>query len=526
MTSLLDPSVWAGLLTLITLEIVLGLDNLLFIAILVSKLPPETRDKARKIGLFLALIMRLGLLSAFSWLINMQTIVVNNRFFSLSGRNLILLSGGIFLLFKATMELHERIDIKEKNLSANKNYASFWPVVIQIVILDAIFSFDSIVTAVGMVDKLVLMMLAIVIASMIMLLTSKILINFINLHQTVVVLCLSFLLIIGLSLVSESLGFYIPKEYLYAAVTFSIFIEFINQLSKKNFVKYQARIPLRQRAAGIILRFMMRNTKEENNGKNNQNENLFLSEKNDDELDSFKDEERYMINAVLTLANRSIRSMMTPRGDISWVNILHSKEEIRYHLLKSPHSLFPVCKGELDEIIGVVRAKELLVNLDKSRVNILKFVTKITPIIVPDTLDPINLLGVLRKAQGNFVVVTNEFGVIQGLITPLDVLEAIAGEFPDADETPDVIFEENTNSWLVKGVTDLHSLAQLLDTNLFIKKSKTYTSLAGLLIAQKGQLPVSGDIINIAPLSFKIVTATEYRIDLVRITKIKTNITM
>ncbi|MBZ2279259.1 hemolysin family protein, partial [Buchnera aphidicola] len=233
------------------------------------------------------------------------------------------------------------------------------------------------------------------------------------------------------------------------------------------------------------------------------------------EIDDFKDEEKYMIHSILTLAGRSIRSIMTPRSNISWVNIEKNINEIRSQLLDTPHSLFPVCKGELDEIIGIVRAKELLTVLDKN-IDITNFYKKIPPMIIPDTLDPINLLGALRKAQGSLVIVSNEFGVIQGLITPLDVLEAIAGEFPDSDETPDIIKEKN--SWLVKGETDLHSLQQLLNTELLIKKDNC-ASLGGLLIAQKGQLPLPGDIINISSFDFHIIKATEYRIDLVRIIK-------
>ncbi|CAL4321930.1 UPF0053 inner membrane protein YoaE [Buchnera aphidicola (Thelaxes suberi)] len=517
MAFFLDPSFWVGLLTLVLLEIILGLDNLLFIAILVAKLPPTQRDKARILGLISALCMRLVLLFTFSHLLKMQTIVIKNYFFSISSRSLILLVGGIFLLFKATMELHERIGAKEKNpASKKKNYASFWIVVLQIIILDAIFSLDSIITALGMVNKLFVMIASIIIATSIMLLISKELTKFINLHQTVVVLCLSFLLIVGLSLIAESFGFFIPKEYLYAAVTFSIFIEFINQMSHRNLMKHQNRIPLRERTASMVLRFISRQSKFRPNLKKKNNQYILL-EKPDAALDAFQDEEKYMITAVLTLSGRSIRSMMTPRGDISWVNANHSNTEIKSQLLKSPHSLFPVCQGELDEIIGVVRAKELLVTIEENN-DIVEFAKKIPPIIIPDTIDPINLLNLLRTARGNFVIVTNEFGIVQGLVTPLDILEAIAGEFPDADETPDIIFEGN-NSWLVKGSTDLHSLEQHLKNDLFLNKNKIFTSLAGLLIAQKGRLPVTGEVIHISPFSFHIIAATTYRINLVRIIK-------
>jgi len=501
------------LLTLVILEVVLGIDNLIFVAILSEKLPPNQRDKARLIGLGLALIMRLILLSLMSWVVTLTSPIFSNNFFSLSIRDLILLIGGLFLLFKATIELHERLENEDNQNTENKNYAGFWAVVIQIVILDAVFSLDAIITAVGMVNQLLIMMISVVLATIFMLLASKALTNFISIHQTVVVLCLSFLLMIGFSLVAEALKFYIPKGYLYAAIGFSILIEIFNQIARHNFMKNQSRKPMRQRAAEAILRLMIReknkNTKKQN--KNNK-EKIPLSSS---ETETFKDEEKYMINGVLTLAGRSIKSIMTPRSNISWVNTEKSIHEIRLQLLDTPHSLFPVCKGELDEIIGIVRAKELLVAIEK-KIDVCKFASQIPPIIIPDTLDPINLLGVLRRAQGSFVIVSNEFGVVQGLITPLDVLEAIAGEFPDADETPDIIKEQN--SWLVKGETDLHSLEQLLNTKELIKEDDC-ASLGGLLIAQKGQLPLPGEIIRINSFSFNIVKATEYRIDLVRITK-------
>ncbi|STJ80214.1 membrane protein [Escherichia coli] len=203
MEFLMDPSIWAGLLTLVVLEIVLGIDNLVFIAILADKLPPKQRDKARLLGLSLALIMRLGLLSLISWMVTLTKPLFTVMDFSFSGRDLIMLFGGIFLLFKATTELHERLENRDHDSGHGKGYASFWVVVTQIVILDAVFSLDAVITAVGMVNHLPVMMAAVVIAMAVMLLASKPLTRFVNQHPTVVVLCLSFLLMIGLSLVQK-----------------------------------------------------------------------------------------------------------------------------------------------------------------------------------------------------------------------------------------------------------------------------------------------------------------------------------
>lgn len=511
MEFLFDPSIWAGLLTLVVLEIVLGIDNLVFIAILAEKLPPKQRDKARLIGLLLALVMRLGLLSLISWMVTLTRPLFSIADFSFSGRDLILLIGGLFLLFKATMELHERLENRQHEQQGNRNYASFWAVVIQIVVLDAVFSLDAVITAVGMVNHLPVMMTAVVIAMGVMLLASRPLTQFVNAHPTVVVLCLSFLLMIGLSLMAEGFGFHIPKGYLYAAIGFSILIELFNQIARRNFIRHQARRPMRERTAEAILRLMGGRQQQAQAAANEESPRSMLLPQ-----EAFKDEERYMINGVLTLASRSLRSIMTPRGDISWVDAERPLDEIRIKLLDTPHSLFPVCKGELDEIVGVVRAKELLVAIEHG-MDVATFAAGTPAIVVPETLDPINLLGVLRRAKGSLVMVNNEFGVIQGLITPLDVLEAIAGEFPDEDETPEIMADGD--GWIVKGGTDLHALQQLFDVNELVDPDEDHASLAGLLIAQKGQLPQPGEVIDLPPLHFTILQATDYRVDLVRVTK-------
>ncbi|WP_061709435.1 CNNM family cation transport protein YoaE [Pseudenterobacter timonensis] len=508
MEFLMDPSIWVGLLTLVVLEIVLGIDNLVFIAILADKLPPKQRDKARLIGLSLALVMRLALLSVISWMVTLTRPLFSVWDFTFSGRDLIMLVGGLFLLFKATTELHERLENRQHDDGHGKGYASFWVVVMQIVVLDAVFSLDAVITAVGMVNHLPVMMAAVVIAMAVMLLASKPLTRFVNEHPTVVVLCLSFLLMIGLSLVAEGFGFHIPKGYLYAAIGFSIIIELFNQIARRNFIKQQSTLPLRARTADAILRLM--------GGRRQVTVQTENSSHTPVPEGAFVEEERYMINGVLSLASRSLRGIMTPRGEISWVDASLSVDEIRQQLLSSPHSLFPVCRGELDEIIGVVRAKELLMALAEG-IDVEAIAAASPAIVVPETLDPINLLGVLRRARGSFVIVTNEFGVVQGLVTPLDVLEAIAGEFPDADETPEIVADGD--GWLVKGTTDLHALQHTLGLDNLINDNDDIATVAGLVIAINGQIPRTGDSLALPPLQITVIEANDYRVDLVRIVK-------
>ena len=307
-------------------------------------------------------------------------------------------------------------------------------------------------------------------------------------------------------LIAEGFGLHIPKGYLYAAIGFSILIELFNQIARRNFIKHQARRPMRERTAEAIMRLMGQQR----------------AQQTDDAValprdETFAAEERYMISGVLTLASRSLRSVMTPRTDISWVDCERSREEVRAQLLDTPHSLFPVCRDSVDEIVGVVRAKDLLVALEQGE-DIAEFAARTPPIVVPETMDVIKLLAVLRRAKGRLVVVTNEFGVVQGLVTPLDVLEAIAGEFPDEDETPDIVAEGD--SWLVKGGTDLHSLEQALACDDLVSPTADYATLAGLLLAHYGQMPVAGDSIELNHLRFDIVEVSEYRIELVRVTRV------
>ncbi|MET0288098.1 MAG: TerC family protein, partial [Pseudoxanthomonas sp.] len=252
MAWLSDPSIWMGLATLVILEIILGIDNLVFIAILADKLPPGERDKARLVGLSLALVMRLLLLATLSWIMKLTEPLVEAFGQSFSGRDLILLAGGAFLLFKATVELHERLEGAEEHDDGNKPRVSFAMTVVQIVVLDAVFSLDSVITAVGMVEHLGVMFAAVIIAMAVMMLASKPLTSFVNRHPTVVILCLGFLLMIGFSLLAEGLGFKIPKAYLYAAIAFSILIEAFNQWSRFNRERHARQVPFRQRTADAV----------------------------------------------------------------------------------------------------------------------------------------------------------------------------------------------------------------------------------------------------------------------------------
>jgi len=507
---LFDPNIWVGLLTLVVLEIVLGIDNLIFIAILADKLPPHQRDKARLLGLSLAMIMRLGLLTMISWLVTLTAPLFSIATLSFSGRDLILLIGGIFLLAKATIELHERVEGKSHVQSGKREYASFAAVVAQIIVLDAVFSLDAVITAVGMVEQLGVMMAAVIISMGVMLFASKPLTRFVNAHPTVVVLCLSFLLMIGLSLIAEGLGFHIPKGYLYAAIGFSVVIEFFNQLARRNFIKQEAHIPLRDRTADAVLRLLG-----SKRGADQHDEPE--AEAQAAEEPAFEAEERNMVSGVLSLSQRSVRSIMTNRSDISWINIEDDADTIRAQLLATPHGFFPVCRGQLDEVIGVARAKDLIADLVQSGAIDAAHIR--TPIILPDASGVLKVMERLKRSHGQLVIIADEYGTLQGLVTPIDILEAIAGEFPDEDEQP-VVHALGPGRWRVDGTADLHYLEQVLEVDALVGDTDDYTSLAGLMLERFGTLPKVGDAVEIEGFRFEVAKVLERRIATVIVSRI------
>ncbi|TCB97996.1 TerC family protein [Micromonospora zingiberis] len=227
MEFLTSPELWIAFATLLLLEIVLGIDNVVFISILSGRLPEHQQARARTIGISLALITRLLLLGSLSWIIGLTAPLFTVLGQEISGRDLILLLGGLFLVGKATYEIHEHLEGAD-HAKSSKKVVSFGSVIAQILVLDVVFSLDSVITAVGMVDELAIMVAAVVIAMIIMLVSAGAVSSFVNQHPTVKMLALSFLLIIGASLIAESFDQHIPKGYVYGPIAFSIFVEFLN----------------------------------------------------------------------------------------------------------------------------------------------------------------------------------------------------------------------------------------------------------------------------------------------------------
>ncbi len=239
-----NPETWISLLTLTALEIVLGIDNIVFISILAGKLPQEQQKKARQVGLALAMITRVLLLLSLSWIMRLTTPLFNAgdwfgitnegwlEKMAISGRDIILIIGGLFLIYKSTSEIHNKLEGEENHDDKKKAY-SFTGVIIQILILDLVFSLDSVITAVGMADHIEIMITAVIIAVAVMMVSAGSISGFVNKHPTVKMLALSFLLLIGVSLLAEGFEQHIPKGYIYFAMAFSVLVEFLNLRMKK-----------------------------------------------------------------------------------------------------------------------------------------------------------------------------------------------------------------------------------------------------------------------------------------------------
>jgi predicted tellurium resistance membrane protein TerC len=234
MELLTSPEAWAALLTLTALEIVLGIDNVIFLSVIVSRIPPAQAKRARQIGLLLALVFRIILLSLLVWLIGLTEPVIAVRSFEFSWRDIILIGGGAFLIAKATHEIHGEVEAQHGEPDTEPKASVFFWVIIQIIIIDMVFSLDSIITAIGMAQDLEIMIAAVVIACVVMYVSSGPVARFVADHPTTKMLALAFLVLIGVALVADGFKFHIPRGYIYFAIVFSAAVELFNMLARRN----------------------------------------------------------------------------------------------------------------------------------------------------------------------------------------------------------------------------------------------------------------------------------------------------
>ncbi len=510
-----DPHAWLGLITLIFLEIVLGIDNLVFIAILATKLPAQVRNRARLTGLSFALLMRLFLLSIVGWVMTLDKPIFSIGMFDFSWHSIILVIGGAFLLAKGTLELHERLegDVEEK--ATTMVHAVFWQVIVQIVVLDAIFSLDSIITATGMIpkDQMPVMYIAVIVAMGIMMWGSGPLMVFVNRHPTVVILCLGFLMMIGFSLIVEGFGFHIPKGYLYAAIGFSILIEAFNQIGRHNREKLITTNDLRERTAGAVLRLL---GGARNEGSLGETADIIAEQAAASEI--FRPEEKEMIRGVLDLADRSVRSIMSPRNEIEWLDLDTDEKQMREELEQFKHSRLVLARDKVDEFVGVALTKDLLLDLaEGKKIDWQKAMRQ--PLVVHENTSVLRLMEKFRHSPVQLAIIVDEHGSFEGVATPTDILEAIAGDFPDDDDEPVIAEQLEDGSLMVEGYADIRRLSGYLEKDL-VDENDRYSTLAGFMLWHFGHLPTSGESFVVDGLNFKVVEMDRRNISKVLITPV------
>ncbi|KLT73902.1 membrane protein [Neisseria arctica] len=516
---LAEPTTWIGFATLLVLEVVLGIDNLVFVAILANKVKPAYRDRARVVGLSLAVVMRIVMLAFMAKIMTLTHPWFHIGDFAVAGKDLIMLFGGLFLLYKATTELHERLEGHNQFHIAdnNKKHSPFMAVVMQILVLDAVFSIDSVITAVAMVEHIIVAMAAVVVAMGVMIWASKPLTEFVDRHPTVVMLCLGFLLMIGFSLIAEAFHMHIPKGYLYAAIGFSILIEIFNQVSLKNSKRNDyIGSSWRQRTAENVLGMMgIREAVLAKAGDNHEDDT------------HFEENEKSMIHSVLTLAERPILGVMIPRRDIERLDISQSKEEQYAQLQNTPYSrLLVVGKAGVDEPLGYINKKDLLTQLLDNESGELNIQTALRqPLILPDSTTALNAIELFRKSSADYALVVDEFGAVLGMVTMKDLLEAIAGEFPEEYErgdAPMIEAESEAQSFVVDGSLEYVELARQINLPPH-DDDADYHTVAGLMMEELQNIPEEGESVVFHGWRFEVVEKAGQRIERVRISPVIEN---
>lgn len=508
---IMDFSAWAGLGTLVLLEVVLGVDNLVFISILVGRLPANQKHRAFFTGLGLALLMRLVLLAAIAWIIGLTAPLFSLGGHAFSARDLILMGGGVFLLFKGTLELHERLEGDAAAPADAGRHAGFWRVIAQIIALDAVFSLDSIITSVGMVEHVSIMMLAVATAMLVMGLAAAPLLDFVERHPSIIVLCLGFLLMIGLSLLTEGLGYHIPKGYLYAAIIFAVLVEAANQWALRNRRKRISMRDMRESTARVVLGLL--------GGRSAHGEAQLdaaaLAGEEGHAL--FAPEERAMVARVIRLSGRTARFIMIPRQRVNWLDSRADRETVYRFAAASSLPWLPVLRRETDEVLGVARTGELLSVPPSSaassdgRWNLTEYIRP-----APTIFEHTSLADILDDYRGHpapLSFVRDEYGSVVGLITPAELLSVLAGQVGDMPAGPESCRQPD-GSWRLPGRLSVDAVAAWLGVSL--PPRSTSATLAGLILERLGHIPAVGERLLLQGWELEITSMDRQRIDGVR----------
>src|SRR5574344_261756 len=512
---ILEPTAWIGLLTLTAIQTVLGIDNLLFIAILSAKLPAREAKLACYIGLGGALIIRIILMLSAAYIVAMSPPLFTLYGFECSSRDLMMLFGGLFLIYKATEELHGKLeasDIEEKISVSKAAVQSFAVVVSQIMILDVLFSADAIVTAIGMTNQGWIMIIAVSLATVLLILASTVISEFVSKHPTLVILCLGFLLMIAFSLILEAFHIYVSKGYLYSAMAFSIVIEVFNQVSRKNTLHLKKSNSSRQTAAHLVLRLL--------GSKQSSVNSIKEAIVSTPDSDVFNSQEQEMVSRVLQLSSLPVKAVMTARPDLQMLKVDDTKDCLLKRTLQASRSrLIAYENGKKDQPLGYILRSKLLASLlqDKdSKTNIEKLI--IEPIYLPETISILKALELFKAQKRYFGFVFDEFGVFVGVVTLHDILEEITGEMPSVTETPEILsMDEDDKSFRVDGDTILSDLER--ETGLAISPTEHYQTMGGYVLDKFQRVPKQGEKFDVNGWTIEIYSADQTAINVLKLTR-------
>lgn len=509
----MDLNLIAGLATLIVLELVLGIDNLVFVAILAGKLPPHRRDRARVVGLGLALAMRLLMLAgAAGFMRTAGRPAVSVLGLEMSWRDVVLFAGGVFLLVKATHEIHRTLEGGKTHETTSRRTPSFTVTIVQIVVLDAIFSADAVITAVGMVESLWVMMAAVIVSMAIMIAASKPLTAFVTRHPTVIVLCLCFLLLIGCSLMVEALGIHVPKTYLYAAIGFSLFIETLNQVGVHRRRRSLMSMPSRERAAEVIERLL-------SPGPGGGNSAVRTEEPSDvrEPIGELPPDESGMIRGIMSLSSLPVRAIMTLRPEIVWLKADSGIDAVRDALIESGRSRVLLCGRDLDDVLGVIDVRAALRTMaGRPDVDVRTLAER--PMYVMRTMTTSRLTEEMRRRDERFAIVTDAQGAIEGVVTTMDVFAVIAGDLAD-DEDDDLIEAATDDGMTVRGLTRIADIENHFGRAIG-RTDRNYETVAGHLLEIAGCIPARDDRYDDAGLRFTVIEVDGRRIEKVDVRRI------
>ncbi len=511
-----EPTAWVGLLTLTVMQVILGLDNLLFIAILSSKLPPRQSRSARYIGLGGSLVIRLILMFFAAYIIAMKEPLFSLFGQDFSYRDLLMLAGGLFLLYKSTEELHGKLEGNDaEEVSVTKAAGqSLATVATQIMILDVLFSVDAIITAVAMTNHIVIMTIAVTLGMGLLTWASGMISRFVSRHPTLVILCLGFLLLIGFSLIMEALHFDVPKGYLYSAMAFSILIEIFNQVSRRNVLKLKraGTMQSRELAANLVLRLLG------SRGDEVQNLKEAIYQRTGSNV--FASQEKEMVSRVLQLSSLPVKAVLTARNDLQMLKIDADVEHvIKQALNHTKTNLVAYKSGQKDQPLGFISRSEVLGLVVENKCN-LKNLENIVeqPLYLPETVNILKVLEEFRASKKYIAFVFDEFGNFEGLVTLHDIMEEFAGEMPDRMESPEIVSIDK-NTFRIDAEAVLADVYRV--TGLDLPLSEHYQTLAGFILDYLQRLPAKGEHIEYKGWLIDILEADSTSISMVKLTKPK-----